>query len=109
MFRSEHLVIYGVLSPSSFETGPAPASVLSMSGTEVVLDLPAPGGVPGGRPRLAVLAVTRRVRHHGARRHDPVVVSRAGTVRLTVDIDPASALHVLVAGARRRTCAAPGA
>lgn len=80
-----------------------------MSGIEVTLDLPAPGeyrvavhGSPYWRSPEACVTT-------GPDDMIRVLVSRAGTVHLTVDIDPTSALHALVAGSASPHCAVPGA
>jgi hypothetical protein len=104
VFHTENLTVLAVPRPQAILTGPAPARVLRMTGTRLVVDLPRPGSY-----RLAV-RYSPYWRAEGAcliRRDDgmtAIAVDRPGRLELAFHVSPTSALAAAVVGERSEVC-----
>jgi hypothetical protein len=104
VLRTANLTVFAVPHPRPLLTGPAPARVLRLTGTRVLVDLPQPG-----RYRLAV----RYSPYWNAeaacliRRDDgmtTIAARRAGHLELSFHVSAGSALTAAVVGERSSVC-----
>ena len=104
VLRTRNLTVLEVPNPRPIITGPAPARVLQLTGTRIVVDLPRAGDY-----RLAV-RYSPYSEASGAcliRRDDGMttIAARApGRLELAFKVHPASALAAAVVGERSRVC-----
>jgi hypothetical protein len=104
VFRTRNLTVLEVPHPRPILTGPAPARVLQLTGTRIVVDLPRAGDY-----RLAV-RYSPYWDASGAcliRRDDGMTTIAArepGRLELAFRVHPASALAAAVVGERSRVC-----
>ena len=104
VFRTKNLTVLAVPEPRPILTGPAPARVLSLTGTRIVVDLPRAGNY-----RLAV-RFSPYWDANGAcliRRADgmtTIATRQPGRLELAFRVHPASALAAAVVGERSRVC-----
>ncbi len=104
VFRTADLTVLEVPRPRPILTGPAPARVLRLTGTRLVVDLPREGSY-----RLAV-RYSPYWRAEGAcliRREDgmtAIAVDRPGRLELAFHVTPANALTAAVVGERSQVC-----
>jgi hypothetical protein len=105
VFRTPNLTVLAVPRPRPILTGPAPARVLRLTGTRLVVDLPRAGSY-----RLAV-RYSPYWRAEGAcliRRDDgmtAIAVDRPGRLELAFHVSAGSALAAAVVGERSEVCA----
>jgi hypothetical protein len=104
VLRTKNLTVLAVPQPRPILTGPAPARVLRLTGTRIVVDLPR-----AGEYRLAV-RFSPYWDANGAcliRRADgmtTIAARRPGRLELAFKVHPASALAAAVVGERSRVC-----
>jgi len=104
VLRTRNLTVLAVPRPRPILTGPAPARVLSLTGTRIVVDLP-----QAGNYRLAV-RFSPYWDAGGAcliRRADgmtTIAARRPGRLELAFRVHPASAIAAAVVGERSRVC-----
>ena len=104
VFRTSNLTILEVPRPRSILTGPAPASVLKLTGTRIAVDLPRAGSY-----RLAI-RYSPYWNAGGAcliRREDgmtTIATRRPGRIELAFKVHPVRALASAVVGERSQVC-----